>query len=179
MCLLAMGLECLIIDSMFHRSEDLRRVGSFLKVETYEFNDYLTRINAGLGADIDMAAMGWTLHNALVLASLVLHSASFPSKNGFNSGYYSSAQVDFLIDKGKNATTLEDAQSNLEELHYTVRRDYPWLFLLNDHPVYVVNRGVHQVHLASPFTLDFKTGISLKNAYIITHVFYRFPDEEV
>ena len=24
------------------------------KVETYEFNDYLTRINAGLGADIDI-----------------------------------------------------------------------------------------------------------------------------
>ena len=138
--------------------EDLRRAGIFLKVETYEFNDYLTRINAGLGADIDMAAMGWTLHNAIVLARLVLHSSSFPSKNGFNSGYYSSAQVDFLIDKGKNATSLEDAQSNLEELHYTVRRDYPWLFLLNDHPVYVVNRGVHQVHLASPFTLDIQNG---------------------
>ena len=66
--------------------------------------------------------------------------------------------MDFLIDNGKNATSLEDAQSILEELHYTVRRDYPWLFLLNDHPVYVGNRGVHQVHLASPFTLDIQNG---------------------
>jgi peptide/nickel transport system substrate-binding protein len=136
--------------------EDLRRVGIYLRVETFEFNNYLNRVNAGLGTDIDIAAMAWTLHNAYALASLVLHTASFPSKKGFNSGYYSNDHVDFLIEQGRNATSVATAQQILAELDYIVFHDYPWVYLLNAIPGYVAHREVQSLHLAAPFSVHVK-----------------------
>ncbi len=55
-----------------------------------------------------MAEMAWMTNDPDTLPFLTLHSASWPDKGGFNSGYYSNKQLDRLLDKARVTNNLEE-----------------------------------------------------------------------
>ena len=71
---------------------DLAAVGLKVKIETFEWNTFLGKVNPGLdnkGTHVDMAEMAWMTNDPDTLPYLALRSGAWPDKGGFNSGYYS------------------------------------------------------------------------------------------
>jgi len=73
---------------------DLQAVGFKVKIETYEWNTFLGRVNSGLDGKADMAEMAWMTNDPDTVPFLTLHTEALPDKGGFNSGYYSNPKVD-------------------------------------------------------------------------------------
>jgi peptide/nickel transport system substrate-binding protein len=108
---------------------DLRRVGIEAKIETYEWNTFLDRVNAGLGDAADMAEMAWMTNDPHILPALTLHSDALPANGGFNSGYYSNAEVDVLLDEARVTTDMARRARLYRRLQRIVHRDAPWVFV--------------------------------------------------
>ncbi len=108
---------------------DLREVGIEAEIETYEWNTYLSRVNAGLAGQADMAEMAWMTNDPHTLPALTLHSDAWPERGGFNSGYYSNPEVDSLLDAARAATRPAERASLYRRLQRVVHRDAPWVFV--------------------------------------------------
>ena len=66
---------------------DLAKVGPNVKIETYEWNTFLGKVNPGLEGKADMAEMAWMTNDPDTLPFLALRTEAWPDKGGFNSGY--------------------------------------------------------------------------------------------
>jgi peptide/nickel transport system substrate-binding protein len=108
---------------------DLRQVGIEARIESYEWNTYLSRVNAGLGTAADMAEMAWMTNDPHILPALTLHSDALPDAGGFNSGYYHNPEVDGLLDQARVTTDIEERAALYRELQRIVHDDAPWLFV--------------------------------------------------
>jgi peptide/nickel transport system substrate-binding protein len=108
---------------------DLRRVGIQATIESYEWNTFLSRVNAGLGDAADMAEMAWMTNDPHILPALTLHSNALPERGGFNSGYYTNAAVDSLLDEARVTTDPEARARLYRRLQRIVHRDAPWVFV--------------------------------------------------
>lgn len=109
----------------------LKEVGINAEINTFEWNTYLDKVNAGLEGEADMAEMAWMTNDPGVLPGLTLHSGSMPADGGFNSGYYENAEVDALIDQTETATDPDERNQLFHELQQVVVEDAPWLFVAN------------------------------------------------
>ncbi len=83
---------------------DLQAVGFKVKIETYEWNTFLGRVNPGLEGKADMAEMAWMTNDPDTVPYLTLRTDAMPDKGGFNSGYYSNPQLDELLEKARRST---------------------------------------------------------------------------
>ncbi|MGB5831432.1 MAG: ABC transporter substrate-binding protein [Thiohalocapsa sp.] len=108
---------------------DLARVGIDAAIESYEWNAYLARVNAGLGVDTDMAAMAWMTNDPDTLPNLALRCDAHPEQGGFNSGYYCNPEVDALIDRARQATEPDERGKLYRVLAGLVHRDTPWIVI--------------------------------------------------
>ncbi len=90
---------------------DLQAVGFKVKIETYEWNTFLGRVNPGLEGKADMAEMAWMTNDPDTVPYLTLRSDALPDKGGFNSGYYSNPKVDELLEKARSSTDQSSAAS--------------------------------------------------------------------
>ncbi|HET6630695.1 MAG TPA: ABC transporter substrate-binding protein [Woeseiaceae bacterium] len=109
---------------------DLAKVGIPTVIETYEWNTYLSRVNAGLD-EADMAEMAWMTNNPDTLPYLTLRTGAFPDQGGFNSGYYSNPKVDELIERARTATDRGLRAALYKQMQQIVHDDAPWLFVAN------------------------------------------------
>jgi peptide/nickel transport system substrate-binding protein len=108
---------------------DLSEVGIDLAIETYEWNSYLAKVNAGLEGQADMAEMAWMTNDPDTMPYLALRSGAFPEQGGFNSGYYENHRVDAIIEQAR-ATTDRAARARLyHELQRLVHDEAPWIFV--------------------------------------------------
>jgi peptide/nickel transport system substrate-binding protein len=105
---------------------DLLEVGIRASIETYEWNSYLARINAGLEGLGHMAEMAWMTNDPDTLPYLALRSTAIPEQGGFNSGYYRNTEVDRLIEAARVATERERRAALYRELARLVHHDLPW-----------------------------------------------------
>lgn len=76
---------------------DLARVGLDVRIEVFEWNTFLARVNAGLEGRAEMAQMAWITHDPDTLPSLALSSDALPEAGGFNSGYFENPRLDELL----------------------------------------------------------------------------------
>ncbi|KXF75374.1 peptide ABC transporter substrate-binding protein [Paramesorhizobium deserti] len=110
---------------------DLKAVGMPTKIETYEWNTFLGKVNPGLEGKADMAEMAWMTNDPDTLPFLTLRTEAFPDKGGFNSGYYSNEKVDELLSQARAANSQEKRAELYKEMQTIVHEDAPWLFVAN------------------------------------------------
>ncbi|WP_336057893.1 ABC transporter substrate-binding protein, partial [Nitratireductor sp. CH_MIT9313-5] len=132
---------------------DLQAVGMNVKIETYEWNTFLGKVNPGLEGKADMAEMAWMTNDPDTLPFLALRSEAWPDKGGFNSGYYSNPQVDELLNKARTATDQAERAKLYKEMQTIVQDDAPWVFVANWKQNAVTGAGVENFKLQPSFFL--------------------------
>ncbi|WP_275097793.1 ABC transporter substrate-binding protein [Sedimenticola hydrogenitrophicus] len=108
---------------------DLRAVGMPVRIESYEWNSYLGRVNAGLEGKADLAEMAWMTNDPDTLPYLTLRGAAFPEQGGFNSGYYANPEVDRLLARARRSTDRAERARLYKQMQVIVQEDAPWLFV--------------------------------------------------
>jgi len=110
---------------------DLAKVGLDVKIESYEWNTFLGKVNPGLEGKADMAEMAWMTNDPDTLPYLALRTAAFPEAGGFNSGYYSNPEVDRLLDEARRETDRDARAVIYKQVQRIVHEDAPWAFVAN------------------------------------------------
>ncbi|KAA2313837.1 ABC transporter substrate-binding protein [Pseudooceanicola sediminis] len=135
---------------------DLKAVGFDVKIETYEWNTFLGEVNPGLEGKADMAEMAWMTNDPDTLPYLALRSDAWPDKGGFNSGYYSNAEVDTLLEEARVATDQDERARLYKKMQTIVQEDAPWLFVANWKQNAVASEAVENFALEPSFFLLLK-----------------------
>ena len=108
---------------------DLAAVGLDVRIEMFEWNTFLERVNSGLEGKADMAQMAWMVNDPDTLPYLALRTEAQPAQGGFNSGYYSNPEVDTLIEAGRRAVDVDERGAIYREIQAQVHDDAPWVFV--------------------------------------------------
>lgn len=132
---------------------DLARVGLDVKIETYEWNTFLDKVNPGLEGKADMAEMAWMTNDPDTLPYLALRTGAWPDKGGFNSGYYSNAEVDELLEAARSSTSQAERAKLYKEMQRIVHDDAPWAFIANWKQNAVTTAAVQDFKLQPSFFL--------------------------
>ena len=132
---------------------DLKAVGLDVKIETYEWNTFLGKVNPGLEGKADMAEMAWMTNDPDTLPFLALRTAAWPDKGGFNSGYYSNPEVDALLEGARQSTDQAERARLYKEMQTIVQDDAPWLFVANWKQNAVASATVENFALQPSFLL--------------------------
>ena len=138
---------------------DLAKVGLNVKIETYEWNTFLGRVNPGLAGKADMAEMAWMTNDPDTLPYLALRTDAFPDKGGFNSGYYSNPKVDELLGKARQLTAQAERAKLYKQMQEIVYDDAPWAFIANWKQNAIIGKQVKNFELQPSFFLILK-GVS-------------------
>ncbi|MEZ5480362.1 MAG: ABC transporter substrate-binding protein, partial [Thiolinea sp.] len=133
---------------------DLAKVGLQAKIETYEWNTFLGKVNPGLEGKADMAEMAWMTNDPDTLPYLALRTAAFPDKGGFNSGYYSNPEVDKLLEAARTSTDQAKRAELYKQMQVIVHDDAPWLFVANWKQNAVTRAAVEGFSLQPSFLLE-------------------------
>ena len=132
---------------------DLEAVGMNVKIETYEWNTFLGKVNPGLQGKADMAEMAWMTNDPDTLPFLALRTEAMPEQGGFNSGYYSNAEVDELLEKAREVTDQSERAKLYKEMQAIVHDDAPWVFVANWKQNAVIKASVEDFKLQPSFFL--------------------------
>lgn len=132
---------------------DLQAVGMKVRIETYEWNTFLGKVNPGLEGKADMAEMAWMTNDPDTLPYLALRTEAFPDKGGFNSGYYSNPQVDELLNRAREVTDQAERAKLYKQMQQIVHDDAPWVFVANWKQNAVIKAGVEDFKLQPSFFL--------------------------
>ncbi|WP_269581547.1 ABC transporter substrate-binding protein [Roseibium sp. Sym1] len=132
---------------------DLQAVGMNVKIETYEWNTFLGKVNPGLEGKAGMAEMAWMTNDPDTLPFLALRTEAMPDKGGFNSGYYSNAKVDELLEKAREVTDQGERAKLYKEMQEIVQEDAPWVFVANWKQNAVTKASVEDFKLQPSFFL--------------------------
>lgn len=135
---------------------DLAKVGLKVKIETYEWNTFLGKVNPGLEGKADMAEMAWMTNDPDTLPFLALRTDAWPDKGGFNSGYYSNPEVDNLLEKARQSTDLAERAELYKKMQEVVYEDAPWAFIANWKQNAVSSSSVKNFSLEPSFLLMLK-----------------------
>ena len=132
---------------------DLAKVGLDVNIETYEWNTFLGEVNPGLEGKADMAEMAWMTNDPDTLPFLALRTEAMPEQGGFNSGYYSNAKVDELLEKAREETDQAERAKLYKEMQDIVHEDAPWVFVANWKQNAVTKASVEDFKLQPSFFL--------------------------
>lgn len=108
---------------------DLAAVGFEPRIETFEWNTFLSRVNDGLEGKADLAQMAWMVNDPDTLPYLALRSGAFPEEGGFNSGYYANPEVDQLIEAARREPDRDRRAALYRTIQQIVHDDAPWVFV--------------------------------------------------
>jgi len=140
---------------------DLADIGLDARIETFEWNTFLSRVNEGLEGRADMAEMAWMVNDPDTLPFLALRSGALPSEGGFNSGYYSNPEVDELIEAARRETDQAERAVLYRRIQQIVHDDAPWVFVASWKQNAVATDRLRGLELQPSFLL------LLKNAWKI------------
>jgi peptide/nickel transport system substrate-binding protein len=132
---------------------DLAAVGIRARIETFEWNTYLARVNQGLAGQADMAEMAWMTNDPDTLPYLALRSGAWPEQGGFNSGYYANPEADRLIEAARRTTDRTERARLYRELQRQVVADAPWAFIASWRQSAVSRARVEGLRLEPSFFL--------------------------
>lgn len=130
---------------------DLAAAGLRVRIETYEWNTFLSKVNPGLGRDADLAEMAWMTNDPDTLPYLTLRSAATPDQGGFNSGYYANPEVDRLLESARRETDATKRAALYREMQRLVHEDAPWVFICNWRQNVVASKRVQNLRLEPSF----------------------------
>lgn len=130
---------------------DLAVVGLDVIIETYEWNTYLSKVNAGLEGQADMAEMAWMTNDPDTLPYLTLRSGAWPEEGGFNSGYYANEQVDAWLEQARRETNLQKRAALYRKVQEIVHEEVPWAIIASWRQNAVSNDRVEGLQLEPSF----------------------------
>ncbi len=130
---------------------DLAVVGINVIIETFEWNSYLTEVNAGLER-AHMAEMAWMTNDPDTLPYLALRSEAMPPK-GFNSGWYVNRSVDDALALARRATDPNQRAQLYAGVQRRVHDEAPWLFVASWRQNVVFSQRVSGMYLEPSFLL--------------------------
>jgi len=133
---------------------DLARAGIRARIETFEWNSYLARVNAGLEGRGDLAEMAWMTNDPDTLPYLALRCAATPEQGGFNSGYYCNPEADRLIEAARTETDRDRRAALYRDLQQLVRKDLPWAIVASWRQNVAARKNVHGLRLQPSFFLQ-------------------------
>ena len=110
---------------------DLKAVGLNARIETYEWNTFLSNVNPGLAGKADMAEMAWMTNDPDTLPFLALRSDAMPETGGFNAGYYANTEVDRLLAEARRTTDPAARGALYNQVQAIIHEDAPWAFIAN------------------------------------------------
>ncbi|GLK81682.1 ABC transporter substrate-binding protein [Methylopila turkensis] len=134
---------------------DLARVGLRVEIETFEWNAYLARVNAGLG-DADMAEMAWMTNDPDTLPYLALRGDAGPGKGGFNAGGYANDELDRLLDQARAEIDADRRAALYRRIDRLVHDDAPFAFVASWRQNAVTAARVRGFALEPSFLLDLR-----------------------
>ena len=134
-------------------AKDLNAVGLKVSIESLPWGDYLRRVNAGLGAGEDMAAMAWMTQDPDTLPYLTLRTEAMPALGGFNSGHFSHDEVDRLLTQARRSPVQSERASHYKALQALVNDEAPWLFIGHWRQTAIVSDAVKGFTLEPSFLL--------------------------
>ncbi len=134
---------------------DLKRVGLDVRIETFEWNAYLARVNGGL-KDAAMAEMAWMTNDPDTLPSLALKSSATPDKGGFNAGFYQNPALDRLLDEARAEQGPEARAALYRRVDRLVHDDAPWAFIASWKQDAAVSSRVEGFELQPSFLMDLR-----------------------
>ncbi|MEF2550475.1 ABC transporter substrate-binding protein [Aurantimonas sp. A2-1-M11] len=135
---------------------DLKEVGLNARIETYEWNTFLSNVNPGLQGKADMAEMAWMTNDPDTLPFLALRSDAMPETGGFNSGYYANTEVDRLLDEARQTTDPAERGVLYNRLQAIIHEDAPWAFIANWKQNAVSATAVEDFELEPSFLLNLR-----------------------
>ncbi|WP_102958694.1 ABC transporter substrate-binding protein [Mangrovicella endophytica] len=135
---------------------DLKAVNLDVRIETYEWNTFLSNVNPGLGDKADMAEMAWTTSDPDTLPYLALRSGATPEDGGFNSGRYANPEVDKRLDAAHRAVSQEERAQLYKQVQKLVHEDAPWAFIAHWKQQAATAPGVEGLRLEPTFLFRLK-----------------------
>ncbi len=135
---------------------DLAEVGIDAKIETYEWNTFLDRVNPGLEGKAGMAEMAWMTNDPDTLPFLALRTEAMPDNGGFNSGYYSNPEVDELLEAARRSTDQAERAELYKQMQEIVYEDAPWAFVASWKQNAATGANVENFKLQPSFLLHLK-----------------------
>ena len=133
---------------------DLARVGLNVRIEVFEWNTFLARVNAGLEGRAHMAQMAWITHDPDTLPSLALSSTALPEAGGFNSGYFENKRLDELLAAARRTTDFGERGRLYRDIDRLVHEEAPFLFVAAWRQNAVHSRALRGMRLEPSFLLN-------------------------
>ncbi|MBI3933108.1 MAG: ABC transporter substrate-binding protein [Acidobacteria bacterium] len=136
--------------------DQLARVGIALDIRSYEFATFYADVIKG---NFDLFSLRWTAGNDDPdIFEFCFASTKFPPA-GANRGHYSNAEVDRLIEIGRNTTNLAIRRTAYQQVQQILNQDLPYIHLWYLHNVAVHNKRLTNLHLFPNGNYDFLTEI--------------------
>lgn len=132
---------------------DLAKVGLFLEIEVFEWNTYLSRVNAGLAEGVDMAAMAWMVNDPDTLPYLTLRSDAHPAEGGLNAGYFSDPDLDAALEEGRRAIDPDARARWYRKADQIIGERHPWLIVASEKQHVVTGADVQGIEIHPAFLL--------------------------
>lgn len=132
---------------------NLAAVGLRVKIESFEWNTFLARVNEGLNGKADMAEMAWMVNDPDTLPFLTLRTAAWPDKGGFNSGYYSNPEVDKLLNEARRTPDQALRGELYRRVDRLVHDDAPWVAIASGLQTAVTTKRVRDFRLQPSYQL--------------------------
>ncbi|MCD1642788.1 ABC transporter substrate-binding protein [Aurantimonas coralicida] len=132
---------------------DLKAVGLNARIETYEWNTFLSNVNPGLAGKADMAEMAWMTNDPDTLPFLALRSDAMPETGGFNAGYYANAEVDRLLAEARRTTDPAARGALYNQVQAIIHEDAPWAFIANWKQNAVATTAIENFELEPSFLM--------------------------
>lgn len=133
---------------------DLARIGVDMRIEVFEWNTFLARVNAGLSRPGEMAQMAWMTNDPDTLPSLALSSGALPEAGGFNSGYFANEELDTLLDAARRTVDPEKRAHYYQQADRLIHEEAPWAFIASWRQNAVHRRNVNGLRLEPSFLMD-------------------------
>ncbi len=130
--------------------EDCKKAGLELELKLLEWNTFVKTIDE---RKMQLWAMGWGGGDVEMDPKQIWHSSS-ASKGGSNYGSYANAEVDKLIDEGRQELDLAKRTVIFKKAYTLIAEDVPYVFLFNrKYEYYAISKKVKSP--ADTFKYDF------------------------
>lgn len=141
---------------------DLAAIGLEVEIQSYEWNTFLKKVNSGLEGTADMAQMAWMTNDPDTLLFMTLRTDAMPGRGGFNSGYYSNAEVDALIAEARGTQDPVKRSRLYHRIQQLVKEDAPCAYVASWRQNAVTSSEVRGMRLEPSFLFRLG-GVSLES----------------
>jgi peptide/nickel transport system substrate-binding protein len=135
---------------------DFRKVGVDVKLEKMEYAAFLSMFSKGLPDQYGGGQTFWATSAHLGQWLETVFSSKFQPPHGNNRDWYSSAEVDRLLDEARPISDPKKSADAYRKVLDVVMEDAPWVWFYHDKNPMAVRKRVHGLDITSSQFFDLK-----------------------